>query len=68
MNSFLGAIFRREWSGTEGKKSKLGTLNEAYVEHLHIFVSVSDPKINSVLIALYDFQRIADLGRPISKA
>ena len=33
--------------------------------NLHIFVSVSYPKNNSVLIALYDFQRFGDLGRPI---
>ena len=36
--------------------------------NLHIFVSVSVPKINSVIIALYGFKRFGDLGRTISEA
>ena len=48
--------------------SKLGILIRAYVANLHnyIFVSKSDPKGNSVLIALRDFQYVGDLGRSIS--
>ena len=34
--------------------------------HNYIFVSKSDPKGNSVLIALRDFQYFGDLGRSIS--
>ena len=34
--------------------------------NLHIFAGKSDPKNNSELVALRDFQDVRDLGRPIS--